>query len=124
MSDSSPTDDKRRKRKADDTEQGNNIPQKKAQPTNPAQEKIGGLFSDVPDDVARKIGGLLTASSNIPFLPELPFVFQEWLPCWGPDRLFHILEEDRTHFQTPALQRFEQLRRRIRDKLVGSIHNL
>lgn len=85
---------------------------------------IGGpLFDQLPHNVLHKIGSKLQ-SINVPFLPELAFVLEDWLYCWGSARLFHILEDDRPHFQTPALQRFEQMRRDIRNKLVVSIKNL
>ena len=89
-----------------------------------SSESAGPFFDRLPRDVVLKIGGHLRQSDDTPFLLELAYCFQDWLPSWGPERLFHILGEDRTHYQSPALQRFEQLRRRTRDLLAVSIHEL
>ena len=88
-----------------------------------------GLLStriwELDEDVAHKIGNILKASNApVAFVPELALWLGDWLPFWGPERLHRILEDDRTHFQTPALLRYEQLRRRIRDRLVDSIREL
>ena len=83
------------------------------------------LVRQLPEELLHKIGGILKQSSRpVPFLPELVLWLDDWLPCWGQGRLYQILEDDRTHFQTPALLRYEQLRRRIRDRLAKSIREL
>lgn len=84
------------------------------------------IFGNLDDDVIRTICGHLTESSSgpVPFLPELALRVDGWLPSWGPGRLSQIMGEDRTHYRSPVLRRFERLRRRIRDHLVLSVREL